>query len=145
VTATATPEGANDRFAVAAALREIALLLEVKGSNPYRARAYARGAAAVEALAGDLGTLVAEERLTEVPGLGSALAAQIAELHRTGRSPMLERLRADLPPGILDLIRVPNLSVERIAALHRALGVRSVAELKAAAEAGKVRGVKGFG
>jgi len=145
VTPAATPERANDRFAVAAALREIALLLEVKGGNPYRARAYTRGAAAVEALAGDLGTLVAEERLTEVPGIGSALAAQIAELHRTGRSPMLERLRAELPPGILDLIQVPNLSVERIAALHRALGVRSVAELKAAAEAGKVRGVKGFG
>jgi len=145
VTSTATPERAKDRFAVAAALREIALLLEVKGGNPYRARAYTRGAAAVEALAGDLGTLVAEERLTEVPGIGSALAAQIAELHRTGRSPTLERLRAELPPGILDLIQVPNLSVERIAALHRTLGIRSVAELKAAAEAGKVREVKGFG
>jgi DNA polymerase (family 10) len=134
-----------DRFSVAAALREISLLLEVKGGNPYRARAYQRGAAAVEALAGDLGSLVAEERLTEVPGIGSALAAQIAELHRTGRSSMLERLRAELPPGIVDLIQVPHLSVERIAALHRALGIRSVAELKAAAEAGKVREVKGFG
>ena len=136
---------AADRFAVAAALREIALLLEVKGGNPYRARACQRGAAAVEALAGDVGSLVAEERLTQVPGIGSALAAQIAELHRTGRSSMLERLRAELPPGILDLIQVPNLSVERIAALHRALGVRSLAELKAAAEAGRVRDVKGFG
>ena len=134
-----------DRFAVAAALREIGLLLEVKGGNPYRARAYARGAAAVEALAGDLASLVAEDRLTQVPGIGAALAAQIAELHRTGRSSTLERLRAELPPGILDLVQVPNLSVERVAALHRALGVRSVAELKAAAEAGRVRGVKGFG
>jgi len=143
--AGATPERPKDRFAVAAALREIGLLLEVKGGNPYRARAYQRGAAAVEALAGDLASLVAEERLTQVPGIGSALAAQIAELHRTGRSSTLERLRAELPPGILDLIQVPNLSVERVAALHRALGVRSVAELKAAAEAGRVRGVKGFG
>jgi DNA polymerase (family 10) len=139
------PERAKDRFAVAAALREIALLLEVKGGNPYRARAYERGARAVEALAADLGTLVAEDRLTTVPGIGSALASQIAELHRTGRSSMLERLRAELPPGIVDLIQVPHLSVERIAVLHRALGIRSVAELKAAAEAGKVRAVKGFG
>jgi DNA polymerase (family X) len=141
---TATTAGA-DRFAVAAALREIGLLLQVKGGNPYRARAYQRGAAAVEALAGDLASLVAEDRLTQVPGIGSALAAQIAELQRTGRSSTLERLRAELPPGILDLVQVPNLSVERVAALHRALGVRSVAELKAAAEAGRVRGVKGFG
>jgi DNA polymerase (family 10) len=73
------------------------------------------------------------------------LAAQIAELHLTGRSAMLERLRTELPPGILDLIQVPNLSVERIAALHRALGIRSVAELKVAAESGRVREVKGFG
>jgi DNA polymerase (family X) len=140
-----TTAPAADRLGVAAALREIALLLEVKGGNPYRARAYQRGAAAVEALAADLGTLVAEDRLTTVPGIGSALASQIAELHRTGRSSMLERLRAELPPGIVDLIQVPHLSVERIAVLHRALGIRSVAELKAAAEAGKVRAVKGFG
>ena len=141
---TSSPATA-DRFTVAAALREIGLLLEVKGGNPYRARAYQRGAAAVEALAGDLASLVAEDRLTQVPGIGAALAAQIAELHRTGRSSTLDRLRAELPPGILDLVRVPNLSVERVAALHRALGVRSVAELKAAAEAGRVRDVKGFG
>ena len=140
-----TTTTAADRFAVAAALREIALLLEVKGGNRFRARAYERGARAVEALAGDLGPLVADSRLTTVPGIGAALAAQIAEVHRTGRSSMLERLRAELPPGIVDLIQVPHLSVERIALLHRALGIRSVAELKAAAEAGKVRGVKGFG
>jgi len=140
-----TTTTAADRFSVAAALREISLLLEVKGGNPYRARAYQRGAAAVEALAGDLGSLVAEERLTDVPGIGAALAAQIAELHRTGRSSMLDKLRGELPPGSLDRIRVPHLSVERIAALHRALGIQSVAELKAAAEAGKVREVKGFG
>ncbi|PYQ03362.1 MAG: DNA polymerase/3'-5' exonuclease PolX [Acidobacteria bacterium] len=142
---TPSPPATADRLAVAAALREIGLLLEVKGGNPYRARAYKRGASAVEALAADLTKLVAEDRLTQVPGIGAALAAQIAELHRTGRSSMLERLRAELPPGILDLVRVPNLSVERVAALHRALGIRSVAELKAAAEAGRVREVKGFG
>jgi DNA polymerase (family 10) len=140
-----TPAPAADRLAVAAALREIALLLQVEGGNPFRARAYQRGAAAVEALAGDLDALVAKGRLTEVPGIGAALAAQIAELHRTGRSAMLEKLRAELPPGILELIRVPHLSVERIAVLHRDLGIRSVAELKAAAEAGRVREIKGFG
>jgi len=125
---TPSPPATADRLAVAAALREIGLLLEVKGGNPYRARAYKRGASAVEALAADLTKLVAEDRLTQVPGIGAALAAQIAELHRTGRSSMLERLRAELPPGILDLVRVPNLSVERVAALHRALGI---AELEA--------------
>ena len=140
-----TPAPAADRLAVAAALREIALLLQVGGGNPFRARAYQRGAAAVEALAGDLDALVAKGRLTEVPGIGAALAAQIAELHRTGRSAMLEKLRAELPPGILELIRVPHLSVERIAVLHRDLGIRSVAELKVAAEAGRVREIKGFG
>src|SRR5262245_7833967 len=75
------------------ALREIALLLEREGGNRYRARAYERAARALEALGGGIDTLVAEGRLTQVPGIGTALAATIEELARTGRSSTLERLR----------------------------------------------------
>jgi DNA polymerase (family 10) len=134
-----------DRFAVARMLREIGLLLEVQGGNPFKARAYERGARALEALAGDLERLVAEDRLTEIPGIGDALAATIRELHRSGRSASLERLRGQLPPGVLELIQVPGLSVPRIAALHEALGIATVDDLRAACEAGRVRGVRGFG
>jgi DNA polymerase (family X) len=134
-----------DRFEVAKALREIGVLLEASGGNPFKARAYDRGARALEALNADLGTLVDEDRLTEIPGIGAALAAAIRELHHTGRSEQLERLRQKLPPGVLELRELPGLTVARMAALHQALGITSLAELKSAAEAGRVRGVKGFG
>jgi DNA polymerase (family X) len=134
-----------DRFAIAALLREIGGLLELQGGNPFKARAYERGARALEAFNGDLDALVQERRLTTLPGVGAALAATIAEVHETGRSEQLDRLRRQLPPGVLELSQVPHLTIPRIRALHQALGVSNVAELKAAAEAGRVRGVKGFG
>ena len=75
-----------DKFAVARALREIGLFLELKGENKFRARAYETGARAVDELREELGTLVDEQRLTEVSGIGPALAATIAEIWSTGRS-----------------------------------------------------------
>ena len=134
-----------DRFQVAGVLREIGALLELQGGNPFKARAYERGARALEAFAGDLAALAAERRLTTLPGVGTALAGTIAEIIETGRSEQLARLRRQLPPGILELSQVPHLTLPRVRALHEALGVSTVEELKAAAEAGRVRGVKGFG
>jgi DNA polymerase (family 10) len=134
-----------DRFAIAALLREIGALLELQGGNPFKARAYERGARALEAFGGDLEALVAERRLTSLPGVGTALAGTISEILETGRSEQLDRLRRQLPPGILELSQVPHLTLPRIRSLHEALGVSTLAELKAAAETGRVRGVKGFG
>ena len=132
-----------DRFSVARALREIASLMEVEGANPFKVRAYERGARALEGMPEDLGTLVREGRLTSVPGIGNALASTIAELFQTGRSPQLDRLRERLPPGVLELSQV--LSLAKIGALHRALGIGSLADLETAARAGRIRDVKGFG
>ena len=134
-----------DKLAVADALREIGKLLELQGENPFKVRAYEAGARAVDGLSEDLDTLVAEARLTEIPGIGKALAEKIAQLYTTGRVDLLERLRGELPPGFPELLRVPDLGPRKIAALHAALGVASVAELKAACEAGRVREVRGFG
>jgi DNA polymerase (family 10) len=91
-------EGVLDKFAVARALREIGLLLEAEGSHPFRARAYARGARAVEALGDPLPSLIAEGRLLRVRDIGPHLAATIEELVRTGQSALLQELRqrADL-------------------------------------------------
>src|SRR5512142_470832 len=131
-----------DRFEIAAALREIGALLELEGENPFKIRAYDNGARALEGLQGDLGELVAERRLTEVPGIGEALAGKIASLHLTGRSETLEKLRARHPPGILELLRVPDLGPKKISALNAALGVSTLAELEAACRDGRVAAVK---
>ena len=135
-----------DKFAIAAALQEISALLELKGGvNRFKARAYQTGARAVAAIAGDIGRALSENRLTSVPGIGNALASQIRQLHLTGTSSVLEKLKQEFPPGIIELSRVPGLSASKIAKLHEALGVTSIAELQAAAAAGKVRNVTGFG
>jgi DNA polymerase (family X) len=133
----------GDKFAIAAALKQIALLLEAEGGNPFKVRAYERGARSVEALNEDPEVLVREGRLTRVPGIGSALAGTIEELVRTGKSGVLEKLKEHLPAGVTELL--PVLSVPRIRALDQALGVRTLAELEEACAAGRVRTVKGFG
>jgi DNA polymerase (family 10) len=135
----------HDRFYIAAALREIGRLLALKGENPFRARAYERAASTLERLDGDLAALVQERRLTQISGIGAGLAGVIEELHRTGQSSSLERLRRELPLGVIELSNVPGLSLKKIVALHDALGVKSVADLKVAGEKGLIRSVKGFG
>jgi DNA polymerase (family 10) len=130
---------------IARALREIGALLELDGENPFKVRAYENGARALEAMGEELATVVAEGRLEELPGVGKALAEKIAELHRTGRLELLERLRAAHPPSVLELLELPDLGPKKLAALQRALGVASVADLEAACAAGRVRELKGFG
>ncbi len=86
---------APDKFVIAAALQEIGTLLEVKGGEYFKARAYKRGARAVSELNEDIGNLVKENRLTFVSGIGYAIAKQIEELYANGKSTVLEKLRAD--------------------------------------------------
>jgi DNA polymerase (family X) len=132
-----------DRFAVSRALREIAALMQAEGTNPFKVRAYERGARAIEALSEDLEALVKDGRLMTVPGIGAALASTISELVRTGTSAQLERLRQRLPPGVIEMGQV--MSLAKIGALNRALGIASLSDLEAAARAGRIRDVKGFG
>jgi len=134
-----------DRLSAARALGEIGRRLQIVGGNPFRAKAFVRGAGALSGQSADLATLVREKRLQKLRGIGPALAGVIEELHRTGRSRLLDRLRDELPRGVLELSRVPTLSLARIRALQDALGVDSLASLEAACRAGKVRTVKGFG
>jgi len=134
----------KDKFAIAAALQEIGTLLELKGGEYFKARAYKSGARSVAELTEDLGKLIKQNRLTFVKGIGQGLATQIAELYTTGQSSFLNQLHAEMPPGIVELTAVPGLSVKKVQLLHGALGITSVQELKAAAAAGKLRDIKGF-
>jgi len=135
-----------DKFAIAAALQETGTLLEIKGGNDYfKARAYKAGARSVAELATDIGELVRQRRLTEIKGVGNALAAQIAELYNTGTSSFLQKLKQELPAGIIELSQVPGLNLKKIEKLNEALGIASVADLRAACDAGKIRELKGFG
>ena len=134
-----------DKFGIAAALQEIARLMELKGGQyRFKAKAYNAGARSVQAVE-NLDRLVKKNLLTTLPRIGGALASQITQLYLTGESSVLNELRKEFPAGVVELSAVPGLSLTKVKQLHEELGISSVEELKAAAEAGKIRDLKGFG
>jgi DNA polymerase (family X) len=135
----------RERFDIAADLREIARLLEIKGENSFKTEAYKRGARALENHEGDFDALVKTGRVKEIAGIGNALAAIIEEIYGTGECWMLQQLRDGLPSGVIELSAVPGLNLKKIIALHDALRIESIADLKAACQEGLVSKIKGFG
>lgn len=134
-----------DNEAVASILDEIAVLLELKGENPFKCRAYSNAARTVESLPEDLGAMVRAGRLTHVPGIGDAIRAKLSELMQTGRLPYHENLRTEFPPGILELLRIPGLGPKKLRVLYSELGIGSIEALEKACIEGRVAALKGFG
>ena len=131
---------------IAAVFEEIADLLEIRGDNPFRIRAYRNAARTVGELGQDLAALVARGRnLPKLPGIGADLAGKIAEIGRTGTCALLERLHRELPAAITELLRIPGLGPKRVKLLHDALKVDTVEALRRAAGAGRIRELPGFG
>ena len=130
---------------VAAALDEIGTLLALTGENDFRTRAYHNGARVVAQLDGDLRQLVADGKLGQVRGIGEALQEKIAALATTGRLKYLDDLRASVPPGLIEMLRLPSVGPKKVRALHDALGIDTVTKLQAACESGEVAKLKGFG
>lgn len=134
-----------DKADIAAVFDTLATLLELRGDNPFKIRAYQNAARVLETLPEDLDTLLAENRLTEVRGIGRDLAERIAEIRSTGRCAMLDDLRAAIPAGLIAMLEIPGLGPKKVKALREALGVESVEALQKACEDGLVAGLKGFG
>lgn len=133
---------------IAAAIEEVADLLEFQGANPFRVRAYRNGARKVGDASPSLAAVVDESgaaALTELDGIGKDLAEKIAELATGGSLAMLDELREQVPPGVLKLMRVPGLGPKKAAVLHKELSISTLDQLKAACEAEEVRALKGFG
>jgi len=134
-----------DKAEVAEILSEIGVLLDLKGENPFKTRAYANGARAIEALNEPLAKVVAENRLGDIKGVGDALQKKITELVTTGRLAYYEDLKASVPAGLLEMMQIPGVGPKKVKALYDHLGIKSVAELEAACQAGKVAVLEGFG
>ncbi len=134
-----------ERRIVIKALEEIALLLQLKGENPFKVRAYENAARSLNAIDEDLATLVAGGKLAEVQGVGKALVDKIGELVTTGRLEYLETLKAEFPEGLLDLLTVPGLGPKKVKLFYDALGICSVVELEAACRDGRIAALKGCG
>jgi len=134
-----------DRLEIAKALQETGLLLQAKGENKFKARAYLVGARAIASTDESIDELIKEERLTELPGIGASLAKYITDLYETGEAKLLSSLREELPKGTTELCQIPGLTLKRITKLSEELGIESVEQLEDACREGKVAKLKGFG
>ena len=134
-----------DKDAVAEVLKEIGVLLELKGENPFKTRAYVNGARTLEGLTEPLDTLIQEERLGEVKGIGKALVEKITELVETGELEYYTNLKASIPAGLIEMLDVQGMGPKKVKALHDKLGIESIEALEAACEAGQVAELDGFG
>lgn len=131
---------------VAAVFEEMADLLEIEGSNPFRIRAYRNAARTLRDLPRDVGAMLGEgEDLTELPGIGEDLAAKIKEVVETGTAAMLEQHRKKVPKTLTELLRIPGIGPKRVKALYHDLGIRTLDQLQKAAQDGLVRSLHGFG
>ncbi len=123
---------------------EIGDMLEIQGEVVYKAVAYRRVADAVERYPDDVASLFQRGEPPKLPGAGPALTAKLAELSETGRLEYHERLRGQVPDGLLEILRIPGVGPKTVRLLHVELGIDSVAALRAAAEEGRLRHVRGL-
>jgi DNA polymerase (family 10) len=130
---------------IADVFENIARLLELKGENPFKVRAYTHAARALETLSEPLETLIAEERLTAIDGIGKATGEKIAELSTHGRLDYYDNLREEFPPDILTLFEIQGLGAKKIKVLWDTLKVHSVTNLERACKNGSVAALPGFG
>jgi DNA polymerase (family 10) len=115
------------------------------GGNLYRAKAYLRAADSVALLTEPIGELITQDRLREIPGVGEAIAGVIATLFETGSHPSLEKMRAEVPESVLELLTIPGLRPEKVLKLHKELGIGTISELEVAAKQDRLKSVKGLG
>jgi DNA polymerase (family 10) len=129
---------------IADLLHEFADLMDLKG-DVFKRNAYRRAAQNVLELDGDITSYYREGRLESIPGVGESIAKKIAEVLETGRSPELEDLQAQYPPGLIELTQVPDLGPKKALRLYRELGIQDLAGLKQAALEHRIRRLEGFG
>jgi len=134
-----------DKKTVINILNEIGLLLELKGENPFKSRAYYNAARTIEVLDDDIDALVKDNRLKDVKGIGDALNKKITELITTGRLEYYENLRASIPEGLIEMLKIPGLGPKKIKTLYDKLDIKTVGELEYACVENRLVELPGFG
>lgn len=123
----------------------IAELLDIKGENPFKVRAYEKAALVVESLSEPIEKVYREGRLKEIPGIGKSIAEKIGELIETGRLSYLEELEASIPAGVVELLKIPEVGPKTAWLVYNQLGIKSIEEMEQAAREGKLRQLPGLG
>lgn len=133
-----------DQFEIAAVLSEMATLMEIQAANPFKIRAYQQAARSCEKIEGNLAEMIAAGQLAQITGMGASMCAQIERLHFDGELEQYQHLRAQIAPGLIQMLAIPGLGAKKISKLHQQLGVESLDALKQACEQGQVAALKGF-
>ena len=126
-------------------LEDIAVLLILSGENPFKSRAYSNAARNLEKVEEDLGDLARQGKLFEIEGIGDAIGKKITELLSTGKLDYYEKLKASIPPGHLDMLKISGLGPKKIHIIYEELGITTVGELAYACHENRLAGLKGFG
>lgn len=134
-----------DKKEVSKILEDIGVLLEIQGENPFKTRAYFNGARVVELLEEDIQTLVEDDRLHGIKGIGKALQEKITELVKTGKLDYYEDLKAQIPEGIFEILKIPGLGPKKVKVLYEELEISTIGELEYACLENRLIDLKGFG
>ncbi|MDF2954322.1 MAG: Histidinol phosphatase [Thermodesulfobacterium sp.] len=130
---------------VADIFNKVAALLDIKGDNPYRIRAYQRAAQTIEALTTDVEELAKQGKLERLPGIGPDLAGKIREILNTGTLSLYEELKKEIPLVLLNFLEIPGLGPKKVKVLYEKLGIKSVEDLEKACKEHKIAKLPGFG
>ena len=134
-----------DNREIAGILETIGHILELQDENAFKVRAYHTAARTIEGLSADLRKLVEEKSLGEIPGIGQALEEKITQLVTTGKMEYFEKLRKEIPDGLLEILEIPSLGPKKVKVLWKEKKITSIAELKKACEEDALITLKGFG
>ena len=134
-----------DKKSVAKILKEIGTILDLKGDNPFKTRAYHNGARIVESLNENLNELVDSGDISNLKGIGQALSDKISTLVKTGNLPYYDDLKMTIPSELLELTKIPGLGAKKVKIVYDKLNVTSVGELEYACRENRLRDLEGFG
>ncbi len=129
---------------ISAIFRDIANILEIKGGNPFRIRAYEKAAQNIEGLSEDIENFIQEDRLREIPGIGQDLSERIKEYAASGKIKIFEDLKKTIPPGLLELLKVPSIGPKTAKLLYKELKIKNVPDLEKAIRQNKLKGIFGI-
>ena len=129
---------------IANIFREIAQILELKGENPFRIRAYERAADSIEGLAADLAIVLKENGLTSISGIGKDLSAKIEEIIKTGTLKFYENLKKEIPSGLIEMLKIPGLGPKTVKNIYENLKIDTVKDLEEAAKKRKLQALEGI-
>ncbi|MCD5401310.1 helix-hairpin-helix domain-containing protein, partial [candidate division NPL-UPA2 bacterium] len=130
---------------IAQIFQDIADILEIEGENPFRVRAYQKAARTLESLPEEAGKIYERGELRNIPGVGEGLAKKMEELLTTGKLAYYEDLKKQVPPGLVELLSIPEMGPKTVSLLYKKLGISNVRELEKAVKEHRLKDLPGMG